>query len=378
MVVFLILGMIGIGISLREALIKQIRTSLQESFDLAENSDEEREDSERINRSRQRTEKSESSENSETSLESDDGSSLESSVESSKPESSESSEAESSKPESSESSEAESSKPESSESSEAESSQESQMVEEKPAGPNLGTAGSIGGRTVLVAIFVNEPRWGWDFEDATDLQTYSNVYYQLQTACEWIEDQTASYGVSSEFIWDWYNNDGLYFVANFEDALDDTMGERYSDIYDWMVSHIDADKILSQYEADNIIYMWYVDTDPYQTEHAFTFQFDFNGLTDTQVGYEGVWFNLHHDGFTLGAPTIAHELLHLYYENVHISQEYIDYLASIGSTDIMYMIYDDPFHINEQFTELDAYYVGLTEYSYDVEYFGLGPSSHFQ
>ena len=248
--------------------------------------------------------------------------------------------------------------------------------------PNLGTAGEIEGRTILVSIFVNNTRYSWNFDDDADFQTYSELYYHLKTAAEWIESTCASWGTQTEIVWDWYNNKDLYYVANFDIPMNGATSTRYGEIYDWLVTNIPTETLLETYDADNIIYMWYVDTTLDEEENSFAFQFDYSGLTEGQVGYEGVWFNVRHDGFSMGAPTLAHELLHLfgardlYYTDNYITQEYMDYLVSIGSEDIMYMVYDDPDNIIETFSELDAYYVGLTNYSYDQQRFGLGVSPH--
>ncbi|MCR5161813.1 MAG: hypothetical protein K6C06_08580 [Lachnospiraceae bacterium] len=249
---------------------------------------------------------------------------------------------------------------------------------------NLGTGQYIGGRTVLVAIFVNTPQYSWDFNDSDDLDAYSKLYYRLQTASEWLERQTSSWNVWSDFVWDWYNNSNLYYVANFDKPLNGPTSTRYSEVLDWFRANIDPDALLSQYDADNILFMWYVNSDLYQDEHCFAFQFDYTYLTDSQKGYEGVWFNVRHSGFTLGAPTLAHEILHcfgavdLYYSNDQINSSYVSYLDSIGSSDIMHTIYDQPDVIDESFTELDAYYTGLTSYSYDVQSYGLGLSPHLR
>ena len=264
------------------------------------------------------------------------------------------------------------------------SQETSTSVTEERKKPNLGTAGEIGGRTVLVAIFVNNTRYSWDFNDPTDLETYSHLYYRLKTAAEWIEDQAAAWGTQTEIIWDWYNNPDLYYVADFNSPLDGPTSSRYREVYGWLVENVDANALLDEYQADNILFFWYVDTTLDEEENSFAFQFDFSYLTDSQVGYEGMWFNVRHDGFEMGAPTLAHEMLHcfgavdLYYTNEWITQEYMDYLRSSGSEDIMYMVHDSPDEILEYFSELDAYYVGLTDYSYDVERFGLGMSPHLR
>ena len=144
------------------------------------------------------------------------------------------------------------------------------------------------------------------------------------------------------------------------------------------------EKLISEYDADNVIFMYYVNSDPDEEQRSFAFQSDFYSYSGREVIYEGVWFNIGHCGYIFGAPSLAHEILHcfgavdLYYSNDQITDEYVNYLSDIGSEDIMYMVYDEPDEVNEQFTELDAYYVGLTSYSSDAERFGLGKSAHLQ
>ena len=63
----------------------------------------------------------------------------------------------------------------------------------KTEAANLGTAHFIGGKTILVSIFTNTSKYSWDFDNPDDFQTYSSLYHQLQTAAEWIEEQTAAW-----------------------------------------------------------------------------------------------------------------------------------------------------------------------------------------
>lgn len=254
----------------------------------------------------------------------------------------------------------------------------------KTGEPNLGTARFIGGKTILISVFVNNARHKWDFEDASDMEAYSRLYYRLQTASEWIEAQAASYNVSSDIVWDWYNNEGLLYVTDTDSDLDGAMDSLYPKVASWISTHVDLEKLISKYGADNAIFMYYIKTDPNEEQPSFAFQFDFDFLTDQQVGYEGVWFNIGYNGNTLGASCLAHEILHcfgavdLYFSNKQITDEYVNFLRSNGSEDIMYMIYDMPDTVSEQFSELDAYYVGLTSYSADAERFGLGQSAHLR
>ena len=70
----------------------------------------------------------------------------------------------------------------------------------------------------------------------------------------------------------------------------------------------------------------------------------------------------------------AHDL---YYAGEAIPQEYVDHLKATDSKDILYMVYDSD-EIDLSFTELDAYYVGLTDSCADVEKWGLTPAARFQ
>ncbi len=254
---------------------------------------------------------------------------------------------------------------------------------EKSGEPNLGTAQFIGGKTVLISIFVNNTEYNWDFEDSDDVDAYSRLYYRLQSAAEWIEELADNRDVSCDIVWDWYNNDDLFYVTEEDCDMAGPIDSLYPSVSSWIQAHVDAEQIVSEYEADNVIFMCYNNSDPDNDQPSCAYAYDFYNLTDQQIGYEAVWFNIGYKGFTNGAPALAHEILHcfgavdLYYSNDQITDEYVDYLASIDSEDIMYMLYDEPDEINEQFSELDAYYVGLTPYSSDAEQFGLGQSSHF-
>ena len=65
----------------------------------------------------------------------------------------------------------------------------------------------------------------------------------------------------------------------------------------------------------------------------------------------------------------------LSYASDFVPQKYANHLKDIGSKDIMYTIdYSTPDTIGEKFTELDAYYLGLTQSSADREKYGLAKS----
>ena len=254
----------------------------------------------------------------------------------------------------------------------------------KKGKPNLGTAQFIGGKTILISIFVNNRHYKWDFKNSEDADVYSKLYYRLCTASEWIEEQAANWNVNSDIIWDWYNNDGLFYITEADSALDGSTDSLYTKIYTWIQTHIDLENLVARYNADNAIFMFYVNSDSNNEDRSFAYQFDYESLTDRQIGYEAVWFYTGYAGSTLGSSALAHEMLHcfgardLYYSDDFITDAYVGYLKSMNSEDIMYTIYDEPDVIYEQFSELDAYYVGLTDSSSDAVQFGLGQSAHLQ
>ena len=87
------------------------------------------------------------------------------------------------------------------------------------------------------------------------------------------------------------------------------------------------------------------------------------------------------DKYIIPPATYAHELLHtfgapdLYFENAIINQSYVDYLIENDSDDIMFKVTDTSVIIDD-FSDLDAYYVGLIDIHPDVDKWGLGESEH--
>ena len=65
----------------------------------------------------------------------------------------------------------------------------------------------------------------------------------------------------------------------------------------------------------------------------------------------------------------------LYYVNNGISSEYVNHLESIDSNDIMYTVTSEKTITNE-FSELDAYYVGLIDSSNEQKTWNLPLSEH--
>ncbi len=114
---------------------------------------------------------------------------------------------------------------------------------------------------------------------------------------------------------------------------------------------------------------------------------------DNDYPYEMCFMFMHTDGEEEMPASFAHEILHtfgapdLYMadedgNNFGITQEYVDALEVSNSNDIMFTTYDaitqEPHYdkITNEFTEIDAYYVGLCDSSEVVEDWGFDPSQH--
>ncbi len=92
-----------------------------------------------------------------------------------------------------------------------------------------------------------------------------------------------------------------------------------------------------------------------------------------------------------GPSSIAHEMLHAFGApdlytvreegyDLGITKEYVEHLRQENSGDIMFSVYDSetgsmPYdRIDREFSEVDAYYTGLTVSCDDVKEYGLGRS----
>lgn len=251
----------------------------------------------------------------------------------------------------------------------------------------LGTANTPEGTTIVISVFASDVNYSWDTDSAEDLATISRIDGYLKIATDYLTEACAAYDAEADFIYDFQTNDDLAYFADFE--ADTTLNDCEEAEYcmDQLIdSEIDTEALKEKYDADNIIYFMFVNTDE-----------DNQGISCTRNYYEGVprpyeiifLFNI--DYGQENCPAVfAHEMLHtfgaldLYSENedYQITQEFVDWMQENAPNDIMYScsdletgsyLYD---RITNEFTELDAYYVGLTDSCEIVNQFNLGASQH--
>ncbi len=135
---------------------------------------------------------------------------------------------------------------------------------------------------------------------------------------------------------------------------------------------------MDRYGADNASFLFYFNTDYTNEVNPWTL----SRRNGEQVQREISNFYLRFDGFDMTAPGIAHELMHhygardLYYADEGIPQAYVDYLDEIDSKDIMHSVSASADSIPNDFTDLDAYYVGIAPRPAVADEWGLAYSEH--
>ena len=233
-----------------------------------------------------------------------------------------------------------------------------------------GTADTIEGKTVIISIYANDTVTKWNND--TDNTKINDTLNNLKIATDYLVKQVNSYNKEALFIYDWNKFDDIKYIANFDVDIVNNYKDNYDTQREWIVNNIDIGNIKKKYAADNLVFMYFFNTDDTNTSITSTY----NRLDIDIIDVFPVNSN-----YTIPPATYAHELLHtfgapdLYYANEIINQEYVDYLIEIDSNDIMAKVnYGD--EIINEFSKLDAYYVGLIDESSDVTKWNLGLSEH--
>lgn len=253
---------------------------------------------------------------------------------------------------------------------------------------NLGSAGELAGRTAVVSIFANDNTTTW--EGGNEQLKYDSLQY-IGMAADWISQQAAQYGCNAEFIYDWTENQDLYFEGDVNGTIANEGDDMDSSAWEFIANNIDSNAIAANYQADNVIYMMILNTPEDQSITSSTRNY-YEGM---EYPYEVCFMYCTLDGQESGPAMYAHEMLHTfgapdlyavdtYGDNYGITDELVQSYTNSNSNDIMFTVYDGGDasgvisydSITNDFTELDAYYVGLTSQSSEAESWGLQPSQH--
>lgn len=241
-----------------------------------------------------------------------------------------------------------------------------------------GSAGSLSGRTLLISIYTDDAGTSWDESSEDDSEMIYDALDNLRISTEYLTQQAERYGASAEFIWDWELNPDLYYKAAFDESLVTEYGDKYEIQKSWIENNIDTRALRNKYLADNVIYLFFFNTD--YSNQVNPWYLGYSCSPDYYVEFCNIYVRFD-DVFVTKPPTYAHEMMHcfgahdLYYANEFIPQEYVDHLGKTYSSDIMYTVYDSK-DITNDFTDLDAYYVGLKDSCEEVEKWNLAISEH--
>lgn len=259
--------------------------------------------------------------------------------------------------------------------------------DDKAYGGRLGSAKELDGTTVIVSIYADDKNTTWDGDDTAK----ENSLKYLGVATDWLTKSCGEYGANAKFIYDWEENPDLYTETQFEYDMTKGEDEQYYAQMDYVDANIDSDKIMKEYDADNIIYMMYFNTPEESDVTSATYAYTNEETAD--YPYEIVSIYVRCDGEEESPASYAHEILHTFGapdfyqadedgQNYGITQDFVDYNEENSSNDIMYTTFDanseTPYydHVSNDFTDMVAYYVGLIPSCDDVEEWGLGESQH--
>ena len=244
----------------------------------------------------------------------------------------------------------------------------------------LGSAAELSGRTLLISIYANDASTRWDFSTDWDNETAWLMRTHMGLAADWLEQQCRSYGVSSEFIYEWETYSDLVYSWDFgQENLVRVDGGGYQTQKTFVDTYIPSEELKLKYNAENIIYVFHFNTNEYNTVNSWTLSDTSN--CDTEIINVFVRDDYAGGFYYMSASCFAHEILHcfgaydLYYASEAIPQSYVDYCMNTGSNDIMYTVGLDA-EITQVLSPLDAYYVGLIDTCDLVALWGLAPSTH--
>lgn len=258
-----------------------------------------------------------------------------------------------------------------------------ELQTEQTKGPtirtDLGSAGFPDGTTIIVSIFANELSTGWNFDNEADREARAIMLSHMGSAASWLTQQITAYGADPRFIYDWEANPDLCYTYDFgQQMLVRSDGGGYWTQADYIQEHIPTEALKEKYKAQNIIYMFYFNTD----ENNKVSSWSLGNIQNLNTEIINIFVrNYFSTGFYYEtAPSFAHEIMHcfgaydLYYASATISQAYVDHCRLSDSQDIMYTSSLGA-EIPQIFSQLDAYYMGLVDQCDEVEQWGLGKST---
>lgn len=243
-----------------------------------------------------------------------------------------------------------------------------------------GSAGWIGNTTVVVSIFANDQVTYWDPNFTQDQAEQESLLKTLQISIDWITEQCARYDAYPNFIYDWREDPDLSYSHTFWELDFSVKRTRdYKSQRDYIQENIPSQQLLERYQAQNIIYLFFFDTDEKNTSMSYGYydhpyyNFEVINLFDQYLSTAKAfqYWELTPELTTVlllrsfGVPP-------LWCPSDLLPEGYRTHLKNMGPRDIMSSYtYIGGDKINYLLSEFDAYYLGLIDDFADARTWGL-------
>jgi len=258
----------------------------------------------------------------------------------------------------------------------------------------LGTCKELEGTFVIMSIAADDATTSWDFDNADDANTLAYISEKFAIGLKWIEDMGKQYGKDINFIYNWDEDNELFYTAQLSEDYGTNNGNYRQDTKTFIDENLSsyAANLVNKYNADGIMFVFYFN-EPENT--------DFVCFAEPYIGtdlgmdypYEVLCVDKYVYGAQQGPATYAHEVLHLFgapdFYNVDtdgsnhgMTEEFVSYCQQNHLNEIMNATYD-PYNnvipeneVTNDLTDLTAYYIGWVDSNEECEAYGVDTSEH--
>ncbi len=257
----------------------------------------------------------------------------------------------------------------------------------------LGTGAELDGTIVIMSIAANDANTSWDFDSQEDMATLSEMSHRFYLGLEWIKEQGQKYGKNINFVYDWDQDQDLFYTAQLSADYGDCEAHR-DDQKVFIEENLSAyaDKLIDRYNADGIVFLYYLNMPSDTNFICFA-----NAFQGTELGMdypiETMMISKWVYGAEQGPDTYAHELLHVFGapdlysvdmdgSNHGITQEFVDYCDQNYKNEIMVTSYDadnmtiPTDHVGSYLSDITAYFIGWIDSCEDCTEYGVANSEH--
>lgn len=251
----------------------------------------------------------------------------------------------------------------------SEESAASGTVENPPRGTtqqvkegDLGSAGYLRGDVMLVSLYISDEGGVWDEEKEANAQSY------IKVACDFLEEEAASYDQELELIYDVNECPELMYHVEYDRrASEDEYGHFTRWLYRWIDENVPVAYLQAMYGTDNVGFLALVADEGGAYTNVYYIEDSTKYFNENSVLFYYYTYVRTKDR---EVPAVyAHEILHmfgaidLYEESPDFSPENIAYVAETYPDDIMYSDYWDDGRLNYESIHLSispvtAYYLG--------------------